>query len=247
MGIVFSSLAFTGFVFVGYQVYSVKYHSVLSLAQTGAKNLESALTLMKTLPKNPLDAQTLSQAQHEFSTASTAFVQLNTELNLLPEISTYIPVYGNRLSTALSLVPLAIEVSQAGVTSCDALGLIISRFHDPLNSKQGLTIEDIHVIEQDFQRLKGMINQAIGQINTLQPGDVQFDPRISKLVNTFHRDLPDIQAILADVQELLPVIPTLLGIGTPANYLIEVLDSTELRPAGGFIGNYGIATFVGGA
>ena len=27
---------------------------------------------------------------------------------------------------------------------------------------------------------------------------------------------------------------------------LEVLDSTELRPGGGFIGNYGIATFSGG-
>src|SRR5262249_36995151 len=38
----------------------------------------------------------------------------------------------------------------------------------------------------------------------------------------------------------------LLGIRTPANYLIEVLDSSELRPGGGYIGNYGIATFSGG-
>ncbi len=45
---------------------------------------------------------------------------------------------------------------------------------------------------------------------------------------------------------MLPALPTLLGIGTPAHFLLEILDSTELRPGGGFIGNYGIATFHGG-
>jgi hypothetical protein len=42
------------------------------------------------------------------------------------------------------------------------------------------------------------------------------------------------------------VMSTLLGIGTPVHYLLEILDSTELRPGGGFIGNYGIATLSGG-
>jgi Protein of unknown function (DUF4012) len=55
-----------------------------------------------------------------------------------------------------------------------------------------------------------------------------------------------IQDWLDTFERLLPVAPSLLGIGTPANYLIEVLDSTELRPGGGFIGNYGTATLSGG-
>src|SRR5262249_49074845 len=78
-----------------------------------------------------------------------------------------------------------------------------------------------------------------------QPTDLQLDPRLTKMVATFHKDLPMLQTWLAVAEKLLPVAPTLLGVGTPANYLIEVLDSTELRPGGGFIGNYGIATLSG--
>src|SRR5205814_5091184 len=62
----------------------------------------------------------------------------------------------------------------------------------------------------------------------------------------FHSQGPVLQELFDDIENLLPVVPALLGIGTPANYLIEILDSTELRPAGGFIGNYGIATLSGG-
>src|SRR5213593_2478647 len=75
---------------------------------------------------------------------------------------------------------------------------------------------------------------------------MQLDSRIPKLVDTFHKELPMVQGWLNTVGQILPLAPTLLGIGTPANYLIEVLDSTELRPGGGFIGNYGIATLSGG-
>jgi hypothetical protein len=34
----------------------------------------------------------------------------------------------------------------------------------------------------------------------------------------------------------------LLGINAPAYYLVRILDSTELRPGGGFIKDYGFAT-----
>ncbi len=49
-----------------------------------------------------------------------------------------------------------------------------------------------------------------------------------------------------EADQLLPVLPSLLGINTPAYYLVEILDSTQLRPGGGFIKDYGFATLVGG-
>jgi len=235
----------SGVAIAGYQTYDVKYHSYLSLAQVGIKHLQTAVTLMQALPKKPLDAPTVNQAQHEFSAASTTFIQLDNGLKSLPGISTSIPVYGTRLSAALHVLPLAIEISQAGLASCDALDLIISRFHDPLSTGHGLTMGDFSVIEKDFHQIKGILNLAIKQVNALQPGDLQLDPRVGKIVATFHKYLPTLNASLDEVEKLLAVAPTLLGIQTPTNYLIEILDSSELRPAGGFIGNYGIATLSG--
>ncbi len=62
----------------------------------------------------------------------------------------------------------------------------------------------------------------------------------------FHQYLPTVETWLNDADALLAVAPILLGVSTPSHYLIEVLDSTELRPGGGFIGNFGIATVAGG-
>jgi len=231
----------------GYRTYNADYRSYMSLAQTGIKHLQTAEALLKALPKNPLDTHSVSQAQHEFAAASTDFVQLKNDLKSLPGISLSIPVYGPRLRAALHVLPLAIEVSQVGVVACNTLNLIIAKFHDPFNTQQhGLTQADLTIIDANFHQIKGALNLVVKQVSQLQPADLQIDPRMSKLVATFHKDIPALQAWLGAVEKLLPVVPTLLGIGTPTNYLIEVLDSTELRPGGGFIGNYGIATISGG-
>jgi len=246
-GIFLFCTAGSAFALVEYPAYTAKYHSELALAQGGIQHLRTAMTLLESLPHNPLDAATVEHAQHEFASALPVFVRLNSDLKSFPGISTLIPVYGARLSAALHVLPLAIEVSQAGIITCSTLDLLIARLHDPLNTKQqGLTTADQTFIEQNFQQIKTKLHLIIYQVNHLQPGDVQLDPRLGKLITLFHENMPLLQVWLDAVDKLLPVVPILLGIGTPANYLIEVLDSTELRPGGGFIGNYGIATFSGG-
>lgn len=44
---------------------------------------------------------------------------------------------------------------------------------------------------------------------------------------------------------MLDDAPSLLGVGTPATYLLLAMDRSELRTGGGFIGNYGILTVTG--
>ncbi len=247
LSLVLLSILGSGLSVVGYQTYNASYHHELSLAQMGVQHLRMAETLLKALPRDPFDTQTVSQAQHEFAAALTAFIEVDSDLKLLPGLSMSIPVYGVRLRAALHLLPVAIELSQTGVTGCSMLILIISRFHDPLNTHaEGLTMADFAVIEKDFHQIKTALALVVEQVNHLQPGDLQVDPRLGKYFATFQKDIPLLQTWLEAVEKFLPVAPTLLGIGTPTNYLIEVLDSTELRPGGGFIGNYGIATLSGG-
>ncbi len=230
-----------------YQTYNAKYHADMSLAREGIQHLQRGVALLETLQQNPLNAPTVQKAQHEFTASLMIFSQLDSELKSLPQISLSLPTYGARLSAALHLLPIAIEVSQTGVIACNTLDLLISRFHSPLNTRaQGLMKADLSVINQNFQQIKTILNLVIGQVNRLQPGDLQLDPRLNKLVNTFHKDIPALQSQLDVAEQILPLAPTVLGIGTPTNYLIEVLDSNQLSPGGGFIDSYGTATFSGG-
>lgn len=236
-----------GLSFVGYKKYNADYQRDLSLAQVGIQHLLKAETLLKALPNNPFDTQTVGQAQREFAAASHAFAQVNDDLKSLPGVLVAIPVYGARLQAALDLLPVAIELSQAGGKSCDVLKLLIARLRHPMDaSGQGLTMADFSAIGDDFRQIKSALNLAIGQFNHIPASELQIEPSLSKYSVTFQQAIPLLQTWLETAEKLLPTVPTLLGIGTPAHYLVEILDSTELRPGGGFLGSYGIVSLSGG-
>lgn len=231
----------------GYQAISADYHSEMAVAQNGLQRLHNALDLLKTLQGNPLNAPAVSQASREFSAASSSFTQVYETLHGLPPILASLPVYGSRLGGALRLLPIAIEVAQAGVAGCAMLNILIPRLKNPLTSANGgLTVADMTLLNRDYTQARQTLNLMISQIKQVQPSDLQLDPRLSGMMASFEKVLPSLQAWLTDADNVMALAPSLLGIGAPANYLIELVDSTELRPTGGFIGNYGIANVSGG-
>jgi hypothetical protein len=239
------------FLFLAGSISSVlgypRLHTDLSFAQIGMQHLQKAESLLATWSKRPSDTQITNQAEIEFAAAFMNFERLNNDLAASPGLVKQIPVLGARLNSAQRLLPLAMTLSQAGVTGCSILNTLATGLHDPLSPQaHGINQSDLDAVNQDVKELKSEFVLATQQVNQLQPGDLQFDSRLPKMIGTLHKDLPAALGWIDTIQQLLPVAPTLLGIGTPTNYLIEVLDSTELRPGGGFIGNYGIATLSGG-
>ncbi len=227
--------------------YQQEYHKDLTLAQAGIQHLRKAEALLAPLSKDPLNSPAITQAQQEFSMALSSFQQVSTDLKTLPGISTSVPVYGSKLTAALHVLPLAIEVSQTGILACQTLNLLIPPLHNPMGTTGlRLTQADLTTTSQNVQHIQAMLNLMGNQVDHLQPNDLQLDPSLGKFIGIFRKDIPHLQDILNQVQGVLAIAPVVLGVNTPANYLIEVMDSTELRPGGGFIGNYGIMTLTGG-
>ena len=229
-----------------YQTYSAQYQSAVTQAHDGVSNLQTGLSLLQTWSKNPYNALQVTRAQQRFVSASTDFAQLNAELQSVPGAARLMPGNTSRLSAALHLVPIALEVSSAGITACHVLNLIVSRFHQPFDVGSGLTLADIGAIDKGFRQIEADINRVKGQINALSPQDLQVDPGAGKVVAAFHRYLPSLEALLRQTDQLLPVLPALLGVPNPAYYIVEILDNSNLRPGGGIIKDYGYVTFIGG-
>src|SRR5256885_6376652 len=230
----------------GYQTYSATYQHEMSLAQSGLSHLQTAVSLIESWSKNTFNASPVLRAQHEFATAYTDLAQLDSDLQSYAGVAPLIPGLGPRFSAALHVVPLAMKLSQAGIAGCDALKLIVTRFHEPLSIGSGLSIADLAVIGNDLHQVKVNVNQAVAGVNALRPGDLRFNAYLGKAVAQFLHYLPSLQTLLHEADQLLPALPTLLGISAPAYYLVELLDTTELRPGGGFIKDYGFATLIGG-
>ncbi len=230
-----------------YLVYHGEYERDLALAHQGMQKVETAGTLLKGLASNPFDSQAVTKAQQDFTAAANSFTQLNGDLQQLPGLATLLPHYGPLLKTAQKLAPIALELSQAGGIVCNTLSVVIDRLRNPLSSQsQGITTADLQTMSQNFTLFQQLFNQATGQINQIPSGDLaQLDPRLVSAVQLFHTALPQIQAAFQSIQTVLTVAPLILGIGSPTTYLVEMLDSTELRPGGGFIGSYGTLTIAG--
>jgi hypothetical protein len=231
---------------IGYPALDGRYRQDMVQAQTGAQELKDGIALLRTLPSHPFDTEAMSKAQRDFGDALTIFSRLSDDLNRVPDVLTLVPVVGARLSAAKHLLPLALDAAQAGLAGCVVIDTLAQRLHSPLNKNAGLTMADMPTLGSNLQVIKMALNEAIGQLNQVQPGDLQLDAGLGKIFGEFRTYLPLIQQGIGQVTSLFSLMPTLLGIGTPANYLVEILDSTELRPGGGFIGNYGIVTLTGG-
>lgn len=239
---------------IGYPVLNQRYHQDIAQAYTGARELENGIALLRTLQRDLFDTKKLSEAQQDFGSALAIFSQLNGDVNLLPDALGSLPSFGPRIRAAKHLLPLALDAAQAGFAGCTLISTVLARMHNPLSKESvqgaakssGLSMSDLSGMKQNLQVVRMALNQAIRQVNQVQPQDLQLDPGLGKMLGTFHTYLPLIQQWVDQAATFFSVMPQVLGIGTPAHYLVEILDSTELRPAGGFIGNYGIVTLTGG-
>ena len=240
-------LILTGGGLFGFLQLNATYHRYLALAQSGTQHLRSGMALLESLQAHPFVAQSVNKAQGEFVAALNDVSGIQAGLRSFSSVSGLIPIYGSRLETATHLAALAVDASLAGIGGCKLLKTLLSRLGRPLNaSAPALTSTDFTTLSKEFQAVKTSLNAAMNEALLLQPGDVSFDAHVAKQLLELQVNIPTVRNVLVGLDQVLPALPTLLGIDTSAHYLVEILDSAELRPGGGFIGNYGILTIEGG-
>ena len=224
---------------------SLAYHNTLALAESGVAHLKIAESEFKALAADPTNLATIDAAQSQLQQAHNDFFQLQLRLALISPAA-LIPGLSGKLASANKLVPLAVDGTQAGVLGCDALKTLVRGLKDPLGSSGGLTEADTDQIISDVDQITTLYGQMAPALASLTPGDLSLDPRLGPLVTQMQSRLPEISQMVNDLDGVAHALPQLLGVGTPATYLVEVLDSSELRPTGGFIGNFGALTLDGG-
>lgn len=245
--LLFSSVAGAVGSVAAYQPLHEQYLQAEKTAYAGMAHLQNAAAQLKQFQQSPFDGSLLQRARQEFTLAYNDFYPLEAQLKGMPDPGTFIPYYGVRLHAAIHLIPIATIMAQSGENICDVINLFLVRFH---HANSALSL---HLSSQDFvwignkiHILKASIGPAVEELQSLSASDLSFDPRIAAVFEQLQNNLPQVQAWIVGLDELAPTLPALLGVDAPIHYLVELLDSTELRPGGGFIGNYGIATFSDG-
>jgi hypothetical protein len=100
-------------------------------------------------------------------------------------------------------------------------------------------------IATGFAHLQSAIGYAQHADLSVLPSSVVKPQQVAEIRQLLAK-WPQIQTAIGQVNTALDVLPAVLGISGPSKYMIELMDSTELRPGGGFIGNYAVITLVNG-
>ncbi len=221
------------------------YSSTTSLAKDGLAHLKLAEADFKTLATSPTNLAVINDAQNQLQQAHDDFAQIQMRVTLLTPAE-LLPAVGSKVEAAARLTPLAVEGTQAGILACDALKTLVAGMKNPLGTTGGLTNADMSQVIGDVDQIHSIFGQMTGQIQQLQPADLTLDPRLGPLMAQLQQKLPQIIQLVNDLDGFAQALPQLLGVGKPSTYLVLILDSSELRPTGGFIGNFGALTITSG-
>ncbi len=114
------------------------------------------------------------------------------------------------------------------------------------SSAPGLTSDDIQQARAVLADATVRLQDAITAYSALDVAALPAQLKPGSKYGNLLGMLPTAQSALGEMSRLLDVMPDLLGIGKPAYYLVVAMDRSELRPGGGFQGNWGILELDGG-
>jgi Protein of unknown function (DUF4012) len=202
-----------------------------------------------------LTPSTLAAATRELTAANADFFALHTDLAPMGPLGVvaHVPRAGDALTAAELLADAGARGSRAGLLLLrDARPLLAylngGVFADGPRASP-LTAATMAQLQADFDAAVGELDQAVAEMSRADLSAIPsslLKPSDATLLHTIAARWSVERANLRTARSWLAVLPSLLGIGAPSKYLLEVMDSTELRPGGGFIGNYTVVTMRSG-
>lgn len=240
---------------VGYNAYT----NIKSVADDGVKNL---LSLNDLLPKDhsdimgALNAQKLATGKANLQKAQNDFLQLQDMVNR-PDIKTllqqFAPQYSDKLDMAQRLVQVALDVTRMGqeLIGVGQMGATIMHSSGSLLSSNSttplLSADDINTIQAALVHAQYYIGDIQTQMSGVDMNQVPLGSAAEKAkLSGYLAQIPQIQDYISQAQTLIGPVAWLLGVGQTRHLLVQTLDRGELRPSGGFEGQYGLLTLQNG-
>ena len=217
-------------------------------------NVKTVFTGLKIHPTGFLDLGKLHLAQKEFSTAHKDFQQVQYTLDHAAGIGTvvhYFPQYSSQVTTTRALSQIGIEVTNIGQELIHAATILAPSFRGPLlnaTNKPLVTPAMLELVRTTINNILPMLRDIQTQSHKFSlealPANISAHQR-AQLVQLLQL-LPQAQTDLVQVRNLLDAAGWMLGVNEPRTFLVQTMDRAELRPTGGFTGQYGELSINGG-
>ncbi|HEU5349003.1 MAG TPA: DUF4012 domain-containing protein, partial [Ktedonobacterales bacterium] len=118
----------------------------------------------------------------------------------------------------------------------------------PNSATGALTMDEVARAQQDITEAGVLVQQALAERSQVSDGQLRSFGlgKIVTLLQKLDAVTPKIPTYLDYANTVMRALPNLLGLSKPAHFLLFDMDSDELRPSGGFLGNYAVLTVQGG-
>lgn len=226
------------------------YNTIRGVALDGVNHLldvKSLFPASKSDLLGALNAPKLEQAQSDFRKAESDFLQLQqlvTRPDIQSAIRQFAPEYGSKLGMAQRLVRVGLDISRMGSELSGVALLGASIIHgSPLangSTKPLITANDIANIEAAIVHGLYYISDIRAQMSQVALSEIPISDAQKKQLTTALALLPKAQDMLQQGQGLVDIVAWLLGVGQKRRFLVQTMDRAELRPSGGFTGQYGV-------
>ena len=231
---------------VAYNTYS----SIRGVALDGVSHLMAVKTLLPASKSDPtavLNTPKLERARVQLGQAQSDFFQLQQLVNqpgIEATIQQYAPQYTGKIGMARSLVRVGIDVTLMGNELIGVALLGSGILHSsPLASgstKPLVTVADVSNIEATLAHTLYYINDIRTQMSQISLNDLPISGAQKNELTSLLALLPKVQSYVVQAQGMIGLVSWLLGVGHQRRFLVQTMDRAELRPGGGFTGQYGI-------
>ena len=248
-------------VLYGMKAYAT-YNALRSHAYSGVQHLlnvksifmpsktSSSTTLSST--SKLLNTSTLLQAKKELNEAHSDFAQvlsLIDNTSFIPLVEQYVPHYRPEITSARAASQVGLDVSNIGQTLINTALVLAPNFRGPLlNASQTplVTSADLTTVGSTIDAIMPYINDIQQQSQNMSLTALPVSTHQREQVQQLLQLLPQVKAALVQGRTLLGAMGWLLGVGGQRTFLVQTMDRAELRPTGGFTGQYGELHITGG-
>ncbi len=232
--------------------YGVNAYATYNLLRAHAYGGVEHLLTVKTIftgtgshPTGLLDASKLTRAQQEFTAAHDDFKQVQILIDTTPLIHTitqYLPQYRAQVESARAASQVGIDTTLIGQRLVATALTLAPRFKGPLLSVSHaplITAADLTLVGKTIDAIMPYLNDIQVQARSISLGALPISDNQRALLQDVFQMLPQVETLLQRGRDLLAPANWLLGVGQPHVFLVQTMDRAELRPTGGFTGQYG--------
>ena len=211
-----------------------------------------------------LDENKLNKAQQELAAAHSDFLQLSNNLDEDGSLGLIGGIFPRQIQTIRSLSHIGVYATEVGAHLMDTGKTLAPTLRSPIMPTSATQTSDTQspttqtpttpLITQDTMNLiKANIDYLLPYLDRMIPYTKNLDLSVLPIsdqqktqIGTLLQALPQARSDLALSENFLGAIAWIIGVDKPRTFLIQTMDRAELRPGGGFTGQFGILHLNGG-